>query len=94
MGEAADQVVLNEAPDGSIPLKVKLGSETVWLSLNQMAQLFDRDKMVISRHLHNMFREKELEKDSVVAFFALTAADGKTYQVECSNRCKNCTGCR
>ncbi|MEW5818062.1 MAG: virulence factor, partial [Spirochaetota bacterium] len=73
MGEAAAQVLINEAPDGSISLKVKLGSETVWLSLNQMAQLFDHDKMLISRHLHNMFREKELEKDSIVAFFALTA---------------------
>ena len=82
MTEAAGKVVLYKAQDGSVSLEVKLRGETVWVSLNQMAQLFDRDKSVISRHLRNVFKEKELERNSVVAFFATTAADGKTYKVE------------
>ncbi len=76
------QVVLYKAPGGSVSLEIKLQGETVWLSLNQMAELFKRDKSVISRHLHKIFNEKELERRSVVAFFAATAADGKTYNVE------------
>jgi hypothetical protein len=79
------QVVIYKAPGGSISLEVKLRGETVWLNLNQMAQLFDRDKSVISRHLRNVFKEKELARNSVVAFFATTAADGKTYKVEYFN---------
>ena len=59
--------------------------ETVWLSLNQMADLFQRDKSVISRHIKNVFEEGELVRDSVVAESATTAADGKTYQVELYN---------
>jgi hypothetical protein len=61
---------------------VKLEAETVWLSLNQMTDLFQRDKSVISRHLRNIFKSEELERQSVVAKFATTAADDKTYQVE------------
>jgi prophage maintenance system killer protein len=63
-------------------MDVRLDRETLWLSLNQMADLFDRDKSVVSRHLRNIFQTKELERDSVLAVFATTAADGKTYQVE------------
>ncbi|HDS05505.1 MAG TPA: cytochrome C biogenesis protein CycH [Deltaproteobacteria bacterium] len=63
-------------------LAVKLIRDTVWLSMNQMAKLFEKDKSVISRHLRNIFNEKELIRKSVVAKFATTAADGKTYQVE------------
>jgi hypothetical protein len=63
-------------------IEVKMEDETVWLSLNQIATLFDRDKSVISKHLKNIFNEEELIKISVVAFFATTASDGKTYQVE------------
>jgi hypothetical protein len=81
MTEAAGKVVLYKAQDGSVSLEVKLRGETVWLSLNQMAQLFDRDKSVISRHLRNVFKEKELERNSVVAFFATTAAIGKTFNI-------------
>lgn len=66
-------------------VEVKLDKETVWLNLNQMTDLFNRDKSVISRHLRNVFKEKELNKSSVVANFATTAADGKIYQVEYFN---------
>jgi len=79
------EIVLYQAPDGSVKLDVRLERDTIWLSLNQMAALFDRDKSVISRHLRNVFREGELNRESVVAFFATTAADGKTYEVEYYN---------
>lgn len=84
-GPAGGEIVLYQAPDGSVALDVRLERETLWLNLNQMAALFQRDKSVISRHLRNIFQEGELERSSVVAFFATTAADGKTYQVEYYN---------
>jgi hypothetical protein len=65
-----------------IEVKVDSQKDTFWLSLNQIAFLFERDKSVISRHLKNIFNEKELERKSVVAFFATTATDGKSYSVE------------
>jgi len=66
-------------------LEVRLEEDTVWLSLNQLADLFERDKSVISRHLRNVFEEKELNKESVVAKYATTASDGKIYKVEYFN---------
>ena len=63
-----------------IKLEVNLKDETVWLSLDQMAKLFDRDKSVVSRHIKNALKE-ELD-NSVVAKFATTASDSKTYQVD------------
>jgi prophage maintenance system killer protein len=79
------EVVVYEAPDGQVRFEVRLERETVWLSLNQMAELFGRDKSVISRHLRNVFKSEELEREAVVAKNATTAADGKTYQVEYFN---------
>lgn len=79
------EVLLYEAPDGQVRVDVRFDHETVWLSLNQMADLFGRDKSVISRHLRNVFDSGELERGSVVAKNATTAADGKTYQVEFFN---------
>lgn len=54
-------------------------NDDLWLSLNQIAILFGWDKSVISRHLSNIFKEEELHRESVVAFFATTASDGKIY---------------
>lgn len=79
------QIKLFTAVDGKVQLEVSLDRETTWLSLDQMTTLFERDKSVISRHIRNIFREGELNKDSVVAKNATTAADGKTYQVEFFN---------
>jgi prophage maintenance system killer protein len=79
------EIIFYKTPQKEMELKVKLEQETVWLSLDQMAPLFNRDKSVISRHIKNIFKEKELEKDSVIANFATTAADGKTYQVDYYN---------
>ena len=66
-------------------VEVRLEGDTPWLSLQQLADLFDRDKSVISRHLRNIFHAKELERGSVVAKNATTAADGKTCQVKYFN---------
>ena len=58
---------------------MRVQDETVWLSLNQLADLFQRDKSVISRHINNVFDEGELVRERVVANYATTAADGKNY---------------
>lgn len=79
------EIVLYRTKDGRASVDVRLEQETVWLNLNQIALLFGRDKSVISRHLRNLFISNELERYSVVAYFATTAADGKTYQVEYFN---------
>lgn len=71
--------------DGKTEINVQLDNETVWLNLNQIVALFGRDKSVISRHINNIFKEEELQKDSVVAKKATTASDGKTYQVDYYN---------
>lgn len=78
-------IELYTAPDGQVQLSVSMDNETVWLSLDQMVRLFGRDKSVISRHLRNLFAVGELERSSVVAKNATTAADGKTYQVDYYN---------
>ncbi|MBT7081655.1 MAG: virulence protein RhuM/Fic/DOC family protein [Chloroflexi bacterium] len=75
------QIHLFQSADGYIQFDVALDQDTVWLSLEQMVLLFERDKSVISRHLSNLFKEGELVRDSVVAKNATTASDGKTYQV-------------
>lgn len=71
--------------DGKTEINVQLDNETVWLNLNQIVDLFERDKSVISRHINNIFKEEELQKNSVVAKNATTASDGKTYQVDYYN---------
>ena len=63
-------------PDDSVRLEVRVESETVWLTLNQMANLFDRDKSVVSRHITNIFKEEELFMDSTVANFATVQIEG------------------
>jgi prophage maintenance system killer protein len=78
-------IVIYKPEPGKETLDVRLKQETVWLNLDQMAHLFGRDKSVISRHIKNVFTEKELCKKAVVANFATTAADGKTYQVDYYN---------
>ena len=64
------EIVIYKAKDGKTALDVKLEQETVWLSINQMTELFGRDKSVISRHIKSVYENKELSKDSTVAFFA------------------------
>ncbi|WP_278871961.1 virulence RhuM family protein [Leyella stercorea] len=75
------QFLLYQTPDGDSQIEVKLQNDTVWLSLDQMAELFQRNKSTISRHVKNVLEDGELEEKSVVAFFATTATDSKTYSV-------------
>lgn len=79
------EIVLYQKEAGESCFEVCLYNESVWLSLNQVADLFDRDKSVISRHLNNIFKSGELKREAVVAKNATTAADGKTYQVDYFN---------
>lgn len=82
--EKRGEVILYQ-PDSEVKLEVRLEDETVWLSIEEMAQLFDRDISVIGKHIRNVFKERELVKESVWAKFAYTASDGKTYQVDYYN---------
>lgn len=82
--ENQGEIILYQSED-AIQLEVRIENETVWLSLNQMSDLFGRDKSVISRHIKNVFFEGELESSSVVAKNATTAIDGKIYQIEFYN---------
>jgi hypothetical protein len=72
-------IVIYQSPEG-IRIDVKLERDTVWLTQKQMAELFDTERSVITKHLRNIFLSSELIKNSVSAKFALTASDGKTYQ--------------
>ena len=76
-----NDIVIFETEDKSVSLSVTVENETVWLNRNQMSELFDRDVKTIGKHINNALNE-ELEGDSVVANFATTASDGKTYSVE------------
>jgi prophage maintenance system killer protein len=75
------EIILYQSDDGQTTVDVQLISETVWLSQKQMGELFDRDYKTISKHINNIFKEGELIKKAVVAKFATTATDGKTYHV-------------
>lgn len=79
------EIIMYQTEDGLTKIDVQMSGETVWLSLDQMADLFQRDKSTISRHIKNIFGEGELDRNSVVANFATTAADGKVYQVDYYN---------
>ncbi|QAY73513.1 Fic/DOC family protein [Agromyces protaetiae] len=74
-------VELYRSATGEFEIAVRTDGESVWLTAEQLVQLFGRDRSTISRHLRNVFSEGELERESVVADFATTAADGKTYRV-------------
>lgn len=78
-------VLIYQSQNGQIKVDVRFENETVWLSIDQMATLFGRDKSTISRHIKNVFEEGELTAQSVVANFATTASDGKIYQVDYYN---------
>ncbi len=75
------EILLYQNAEGNIKVDVRIEEETVWLSQSQMAQLFGKDKRTISEHIGNVFNGGELEADSVVRNFRITAADGKSYAV-------------
>ena len=82
--EKADMIIYT-TEDGLTKVETTFDGDTVWLSIDQMAELFQRDKSTISRHIKNIFIEGELQRDSVVAKFATTASDGKVYNVDYYN---------
>jgi prophage maintenance system killer protein len=85
MSETDSQIVIYKAPAGPISLEVKLQGETVWLTQKQMSALFKTERTVITKHLRNIFKTKELDEKSVSAKFAHTAEDGKTYSTQFYN---------
>ena len=78
-------IIMYTTEDGLTKIETTFEDDTVWLSLDQMAELFQRDKSTISRHIKKIFEERELQRNSVVANFATTAADGKIYNVDYYN---------
>lgn len=73
------EFLIYQAADGSTRVQVRVLDETVWLTQKQMAELFDKDVRTINEHLQNIFQEGELDPDSVIRSFRITAADGKSY---------------
>lgn len=82
--EKADMIIYT-TEDGLTKVETTFDGDTVWLSIDQMAELFQRDRSVIGKHVRNIFKEGELEKESVWAKFAYTATDGKVYNVDYYN---------
>lgn len=76
------EIIIYQTEDGLTKIETTFDGDTVWLSIDQMAELFQRDRSVIGKHIRNVFKEGELEKSSVWAKFAYTASDGKDYQVD------------
>lgn len=78
-------IEIYQSADGKMQIDVQIQGQTIWLSLDQISSLFQKDKSTVSRHIKNIFSSKELERESVVANFATTAKDGKTYHVDYYN---------
>lgn len=78
--EKADMIIYT-TEDGLTKVETTFDGDTVWLSIDQMAELFQRDRSVIGKHVRNIFKEGELEKESVWAKFAYTASDGKNMRL-------------
>lgn len=76
------KIELYSLANGQPDIKVQLDNDSVWLNRQQLSELFGRDVKTLGKHINNVFREGELDKKAVVANFATTALDGKTYQVE------------
>lgn len=79
------EIIMYQTEDGLTKIDVQMSDETVWLTREQMAELFQRDRSVIGKHIKNIFDEGELQKELVWAKFAHTAEDGKVYQVDYYN---------
>ena len=78
-------IIMYTTEDGLTKIETTFEEDTVWLSIDQMAELFQRDRSVIGKHVRNIFKEGELDKNSVWAKFAYTASDGKDYNVDFYN---------
>jgi len=80
-----NQIIIYNTTDGTTKIEVKLENETVWLSQKQMAELFDKDIRTINEHINNVFFDGELNKNSVIRKFRITATDSKEYLVKLYN---------
>ena len=78
-------MIIYTTEDGLAKIETTFDGDTVWLSIDQMAELFQRDRSVIGKHVRNIFKEGELRKEAVWAKFAHTATDGKVYDVDYFN---------
>ena len=78
-------ILMYTTEDGLTKIEATFENDTVWLSIDQMSELFQRDRSVIGKHVRNIFKEGELDKNSVWAKFAYTASDGKEYNVDYYN---------
>ena len=85
MNSEHGEIVIFQAEDGKTALEVHLEQETVWLTEKQISFLFGTERSVITKHINNLFRSEELERESVCAKFATTASDGKIYQADYYN---------
>ncbi len=83
--ENSGEIIIYQSPNGQQKIDVRLKNETVWLNLNQLAELFQKSKSTISEHIKHIFEEGELDEISVIRKFRTTAADSKTYQVDYYN---------
>ena len=83
MNEKKNEIVLFE--NQGVKLEVNLKDETVWLTQKQMAELFDKDRRTITRHIQNIYKDEELQQEAVCSFFEHTAEDGKKYKVQYYN---------
>ena len=70
------EIVIYQAPDGGVALDARLEQETIWLNLNDLSLLFDRDKSLISRRLNKVFKKGELERTATAAKFATVQTEG------------------
>ena len=80
-----NEIIIYKDSNNKIECKVNISNKTLWLSLDQIATVFKKNKSTISRHIKNIFETEELDKNSVVAKFATTASDGKIYNVDYYN---------
>ena len=83
MEEKKNEIILFE--NQGVKLEVNLKDETVWLTQKQMAELFDKDRRTITRHIQNIYKDEELDENTVCSFFEHTAEDGKKYKVQFYN---------
>ena len=79
------QFLIYQNQEGNIKIDVRFQDETIWLSQAEMSVLFSKDKRTISEHISNIFKEGELDKNSVIRNFRTTATDGKEYRVKYYN---------
>jgi len=79
------EIIIYDDPEMAVPVQVTLEGETVWLTQAQMAELFGRERSVITKHIRNVFKDGELDPEAVRAFFAHTAGVRKTHATECDD---------